>query len=93
LGRTLVLHIAIEHCRSTLYFTQWLIACPDEIGMHDKKTRSYTMSRIRSGNTKPELLVRKFLHAQGSPYSLHKKTLSGRPDNVLPEYKTVILFD
>jgi DNA mismatch endonuclease, patch repair protein len=58
--------------------------------VHDKKTRSYNMSRIKSANTKPELLVRKFLHAQGFRYSLHKKTLPGKPDIVLPKYKTVI---
>lgn len=33
--------------------------------VHDKKARNYNMSQIRSGNTKPELLLRKFLHAQG----------------------------
>ena len=33
--------------------------------VHDKKTRSYNMSRIRSSNTKPEILLRKFLHTQG----------------------------
>jgi len=58
--------------------------------VHDKKTRSYNMSRIRSGNTKPELLVRKFLHAQGFRYKLHDKTLPGKPDIVLPKYKTVV---
>ena len=60
--------------------------------VHDKKTRSYNMSRIRSGNTKPELLVRKFLHANGFRYSLHKKTLLGKPDIVLPKYKTIIFI-
>ncbi len=58
--------------------------------VHDKKTRSYNMSRIRSGNTKPELLVRKFLHAEGFRYKLHDKKLPGKPDIVLPKYKTVI---
>lgn len=60
--------------------------------VHDKKTRSYNMSRIRSGNTKPEMLVRKFLHANGFRYSLHKKSLPGKPDIVLPKYKTVIFI-
>jgi DNA mismatch endonuclease, patch repair protein len=60
--------------------------------VHDKKTRSYNMSQIRSGNTKPEMLVRKFLHAQGFRYSLHKKTLPGKPDIVLPKYKTIIFI-
>lgn len=58
--------------------------------VHDKKTRSYNMSRIRSSNTKPELLVRKFLFAQGFRYRLNVKTLSGKPDIVLPKYRTVI---
>jgi DNA mismatch endonuclease (patch repair protein) len=60
--------------------------------VHDKITRSYNMSRIRSTNTKPELLVRKFLHAQGFRYKLHDKTLPGKPDLVLPKYKTVIFI-
>lgn len=60
--------------------------------VHDVKTRSYNMSRIRSSNTKPELLVRKFLHANGFRYRLHVKTLPGKPDIVLPKYKTVIFI-
>src|SRR5882672_4043589 len=60
--------------------------------VHDKKTRSYNMSRIRSKNTKPEILVRKSLHAQGFRYRLHGKKLPGKPDIVLPKYKTVIFI-
>ncbi len=60
--------------------------------VHDIKTRSYNMSRIRCANTKPEMLVRKFLHAHGFRYSLHKKTLPGKPDIVLPKYKTIIFI-
>ncbi|QEC67837.1 DNA mismatch endonuclease Vsr [Panacibacter ginsenosidivorans] len=60
--------------------------------VHNKETRSYNMSRIRSANTKPEMLVRKFLHAHGFRYKLHDKTLSGKPDIVLPKYKTVIFI-
>ena len=51
--------------------------------VHDAKTRSYNMSRIRSGNTKPEMLVRKFLHAQGFRYRIHDKKLPGKPDIVV----------
>lgn len=58
--------------------------------VHDKATRSYNMSRIRSKDTKPEMLVRRFLHANGFRYKLHDKTLPGKPDIVLPKYKTVI---
>src|SRR6187402_315983 len=58
--------------------------------VHDKKTRSYNMSQIKGKNTKPEMLVRKFLHKNGFRYRLHVKDLPGKPDIVLPKYKTVI---
>lgn len=58
--------------------------------VHSKQQRSYNMSRIRSTDTKPEMLVRRFLHAQGLRYTLHSKKLPGRPDIVLPKYRTVI---
>ena len=48
------------------------------------------MSRIRGKNTKPEMLVRKYLFAHGFRYRLHSKKLPGKPDIVLPKYKTVI---
>lgn len=48
------------------------------------------MSRIKGKDTKPEMLVRKFLHANGFRYRLHVKDLPGKPDIVLPKYKTVI---
>ena len=60
--------------------------------VHDKKTRSYNMSQIKGKNTKPEMLVRKFLHANGFRYRLHVKDLPGKPDIVLPKYKTVIFI-
>jgi len=60
--------------------------------IHNKATRSYNMSQIKATNTKPEMLVRKFLHASGFRYSLHKKTLPGKPDIVLPKYKTIIFI-
>lgn len=62
------------------------------VDVHDKKTRSYNMSRIRSKDTKPEMLVRQFLFGKGFRYKLHDKTLPGRPDLVFPKYKTIILI-
>jgi len=56
----------------------------------DSETRSRMMSNIRGKNTKPELIVRRFLHSQGFRYRLHVKTLPGKPDIVLPKYKTVV---
>ena len=53
--------------------------------VHDKKTRSYNMSRIRSKNTKPELIVRSFLHRNGFWFRLHDKKLPGKTDIVLKE--------
>jgi len=58
--------------------------------VHDKETRSYNMSRIKGKNTKPEMLVRKFLFANGFRFRLHVSSLPGKPDIVLPKYKTVI---
>ena len=58
--------------------------------VHNKATRSYNMSRIKGKNTKPEMLVRKFLHAKGYRYKLHDKNLPGKPDIVLPKYNTII---
>lgn len=52
--------------------------------VHDKKTRSYNMSQIKATNIKPELLVRKFLHASGFRYKLYDRTQPGKPDIVLP---------
>mgnify|MGYP002393222693 CR=1 FL=1 len=60
--------------------------------VHTKEVRSYNMSQIRSKNTKPELLVRKYLFAKGFRYRLHKKDLPGRPDIVLAKYRTVIFI-
>ena len=48
------------------------------------------MSRIKGKNTKPETLVRKFLFSKGFRYRLHDKKLPGKPDIILPKYKTVI---
>ena len=53
-------------------------------------SRSKNMSAIKSKNSKPEVEVRKFLHAMGFRFRLHKKDLPGSPDIVLPKYKTVI---
>ncbi len=61
--------------------------------VHDTETRSYNMSRIKAKNTKPELLVRKFLFAHGFRYRLNVKELPGKPDLVLPKYKTVIFIN
>ena len=56
----------------------------------DKKKRSEVMSKIRSKNTKPEILLRKALFAKGYRYRINDKRLPGKPDIVLPKYKTVI---
>ncbi len=58
--------------------------------VHTKAQRSYNMSRIRATNTKPELLVRRHLHALGYRYTLHNKKLPGKPDIVLPKYRSII---
>ncbi len=52
--------------------------------------RSYCMSRIRSKDTKPEIIVRKLIHSMGFRFRLHRKDLLGKPDIVLPRLKKVI---
>ena len=52
--------------------------------------RSRVMSRIPSLNTRPELVVRKYLHSLGYRFRLHRKDLPGRPDIVLPRHKVAI---
>ena len=51
------------------------------------------MSMIRAKDTKPEILVRRFLFAKGLRYRLHDKRLPGRPDIVLPKYKTAVFIN
>lgn len=51
------------------------------------------MSHVKSKNTKPEILVRSFLFANGFRFRLHRKDLPGKPDIVLPKYKTVIFIN
>ena len=55
-----------------------------------REHRSWNMSRIKSGNTKPEIVVRSLLHNMGYRFRLHRKDLPGKPDIVLPRYKSVI---
>ena len=57
------------------------------------KQRSYNMSQIHGKDTKPEELVRKFLFSQGFRYRTNDARLPGKPDIVLPKYKTVIFVN
>ena len=52
--------------------------------------RRRTMQSIRSRNTQPELKVRQFLHRLGFRFRLHDSNLPGKPDIILPRYKTAI---
>jgi DNA mismatch endonuclease Vsr len=58
--------------------------------VHSKAVRSYNMSRIRSKDTGPEIQVRKFLFSRGYRFKLHDRELPGKPDIVLPKYRTAI---
>jgi DNA mismatch endonuclease, patch repair protein len=58
-----------------------------------KVKRSWNMSKIRSKNTKPEIAVRSKLHKAGYRFRLHVKGLPGKPDIVLPKYKTIIFIN
>jgi DNA mismatch endonuclease (patch repair protein) len=58
--------------------------------VHTPEQRSRNMAAIRGGDTKPEMRVRSLLHALGYRFRLHRKDLPGKPDIVLPKYRTVI---
>ena len=60
---------------------------------HSEAVRSMNMSHIRSNNTKPEEIVRKYLFSKGFRYRKNVKDLPGKPDIVLPKYKTVIFVN
>jgi DNA mismatch endonuclease, patch repair protein len=63
------------------------------VDVHNIETRSFNMSRIKGKNTKPEMLVRRFLFTNGFRYRLNVKSLPGKPDIVLPKFKTVIFIN
>ncbi|WP_343604150.1 very short patch repair endonuclease [Roseateles sp.] len=52
--------------------------------------RRLNMSRIRGKDSKPEMLIRRGLHARGLRYRLHDRSLPGRPDLALPKHHTVV---
>jgi DNA mismatch endonuclease (patch repair protein) len=52
--------------------------------------RSAQMARVRGRDTKPEMRVRRALHAAGLRYRLHAKALPGKPDIVLPSRKVAV---
>ena len=60
---------------------------------HSKEIRSLNMSRIRSTNSKPEEIVRKYLFSQGFRYRKNVRKLPGCPDIVLPKYHTVVFVN
>ena len=61
--------------------------------VHSPETRSYNMSRIHGKNTKPEEKVRKYLFSKGFRYRKNDKRLPGKPDIVLPKYRSVIFIN
>ena len=58
--------------------------------VHNAQQRSFNMSRIRGKDTKPEIMIREWLWANGLRYRINKKDLPGKPDIVLPKFNTVI---
>ena len=61
--------------------------------VHSPETRSFNMSQIKGKNTKPEELVRRYLFSHGFRYRKNVSTLPGKPDIVLPKYRTCIFVN
>jgi len=66
-----------------------VITIPDKYSI---EKRSNIMSKIRGKETKPEILVRNYLFSKGFKYRLHDEKLPGKPDIVLPKYRTIIFI-
>lgn len=62
------------------------------VDVHSPEKRSYNMSRIKGKDTKPEMIVRKWLWSNGYRYRLHRRDLPGNPDVVFPSRKKVIFI-
>ena len=60
---------------------------------HSAIVRSYNMSQIRSNNTKPEMIVRKYLFSKGIRYRVNVATMPGKPDIVMKKHKTVVFVN
>lgn len=60
---------------------------------HTPEVRSYNMSKIRSKNTKPEEIVRKYLFSKGLRFRKNDKRYCGHPDIVLPKYKAIVFVN
>lgn len=58
--------------------------------VHDRETRSRNMAAIRGADTKPEMMIRRGLHARGFRFRLHDRKLPGRPDLIFPKYRAVL---
>ena len=61
--------------------------------VHNQKVRSYNMSRIKGTDTKPEEIARKYLFSKGFRYRKNDKRYPGKPDIVLPKFRTVIFIN
>lgn len=61
--------------------------------VHSPEQRSHNMSRIRGRDTRPEMLIRRGLHARGFRFRLHVRDLPGRPDLVLPKHRAAIFVN
>ena len=70
-----------------------LLRAPTMTDVFTRQKRSEVMSRIRGKDTKPELLVRRYLHGLGFRFRLHKKGVPGRPDLWLPKYNAAIFVN
>jgi DNA mismatch endonuclease, patch repair protein len=63
------------------------------VDVHSREARRRNMAAIRAKDTRPEMLVRRSLHAVGVRFRLHSRDLPGRPDIVLPKHRAVIFIN
>jgi len=61
--------------------------------VHDPSTRSRNMAAVKAVNTRPELQIRRAMHASGLRFRLHVRDLPGKPDLVFPRYRAVVFVN
>ena len=64
-----------------------------EMDTVSRRERSRIMSLVRSANTKPEIAIRRMLHAMGYRYRLHRRDLPGNPDLVFPSRRKIVFVN
>ena len=89
-GKVIYINLKIKICILIMIYNIVILKLIYMVDKVSKEVRSYNMSRIRSKDTTPEILVRSYLFSKGLRFRKNDKRYPGSPDIVLPKYKTMV---